>query len=132
MFKKINWIIWLFLVILWNYGFPSASPFEDVVVAVFLSILFIIIQLLQSRYLKKSNSRSKFVENEGALVMGIHYDYKSTRGDKAMKKEAKRKARIEQRRARKSGASPKESDQDTMHDINKPITLEDLTNPDKN
>ena len=27
--------------------------------------------------------------------MGIHYDYKSTRGDKAMKKEAK-KARIEQ------------------------------------
>ncbi len=26
--------------------------------------------------------------------MGIHYDYKSTRGDKAMKKEAKRKARM--------------------------------------
>ena len=49
-----------------------------------------------------------------------------------MKKEAKRKARIEQRRARRSSASPKESDQDTMHDINKPITLEDLTNPDKN
>ena len=65
--------------------------------------------------------------------MGIHYDYKSTRGDKAMKKEAKRKARIEQRRAKKSGASPKESErQETMHDINKPITLEDLTNPDKN
>ena len=38
----------------------------------------------------------------------------------------------EQRRARKSSASQKESDQDTMHDINKPITLEDLTNPDKN
>ena len=71
--------------------------------------------------------------------MGIHYDYKSTRGDKAMKKEAKRKARIqkrkariEQRRARKSSANPKESEQETMHDINKPITLEDLTNPDKN
>ena len=27
---------------------------------------------------------------------------------------------------------PKEIEQDTMHDINKPITLEDLTNPDKN
>ena len=64
--------------------------------------------------------------------MGIHYDYKSTRGDKAMKKEAKRKARIEQRRARKSNTSSKMSDQETMHDINKPITLEDLTNPDKN
>ena len=66
------------------------------------------------------------------LVMGIHYDYKSTRGDKAMKKEAKRKARIEQRRARRSNANPKGSEQETMHDINKPITLEDLTNPDKN
>ena len=70
--------------------------------------------------------------NEGVLVMGIHYDYKSTRGDKAMKKEAKRKARIEQRRAKRSSTNPKDSDHDTMHDINKPITLEDLTNPDKN
>ena len=58
--KKINWLAWLALVILWNYGFPQASPFQDVAVAVFLSILFIIIQLLQSRYLKKSSSRSKF------------------------------------------------------------------------
>ena len=41
--------------------------------------------------------------------MGIHYDYKSTRGDKAMKKEAKRKARIEQRRAKKSSVNSKES-----------------------
>ncbi len=64
--------------------------------------------------------------------MGIHYDYKSTRSAKAMKKEAKRKARIEQRRARRSSANPKEIEQETMHDINKPITLEDLTNPDKN
>ena len=37
--------------------------------------------------------------------MGIHYDYKSTRGDKAMKKEAKRKARIDERRA-KIGLGP--------------------------
>tara|TARA_B100001027_G_C16122276_1_gene265452 strand:+ start:68 stop:334 length:267 start_codon:yes stop_codon:yes gene_type:complete len=88
--------------------------------------------MLQSRYLQKSTSRSKFENNEGALDMGIHYDYKSTRGDKAMKKEAKRKARIEQRRARRSSANPKSSQKDTMHDINKPITLEDLTNPDKN
>ena len=63
--------------------------------------------------------------------MGIHYDYKSTRGDKAMKKEAKRKARIEQRRAKRSSVNPKDSTKEMMHDINKPITLEDLTNPDK-
>ena len=60
MIKKINWIIWLLFVILWNYGFPNASPFQDVLVAVFLSILFIIIQLLLSRYLQKSRARSKF------------------------------------------------------------------------
>tara|TARA_Y100001936_G_C15983739_1_gene618267 strand:- start:24 stop:212 length:189 start_codon:yes stop_codon:yes gene_type:complete len=61
--------------------------------------------------------------------MGIHYDYKSTRGEKAMKKEAKRKARIEQRRAKRS--SGEKTSTEKMHDINKPITLEDLTNPDK-
>ena len=60
MIKKINWFVWLLLVILWNYGFPKAPPLQDVLVAVFLSILFIIIQLLQSWYLQKSSSRSKF------------------------------------------------------------------------
>ena len=49
-----------------------------------------------------------------------------------MKKEAKRKARIEQRRAKRSSNSSKESEEKLMHDIDKPITLEDLTNPDKN
>ncbi len=60
MLKKVNWITWIVLVILWNYGFPQASPFQDVLVAVILSILFIIIEMVQSRYLKKSSSRSKF------------------------------------------------------------------------
>jgi len=64
--------------------------------------------------------------------MGIHYDYKSTRGDKAMKKEAKRKARIEQRRAKRAENTSKPAKEKEMHDIDKPITLEDLTNPDKN
>ena len=64
--------------------------------------------------------------------MGIHYSYKNTRGDKAMKKEAKRKARIEQRRAKRSSNSSQASEEKEMHDIDKPITLEDLTNPDKN
>ena len=63
------------------------------------------IKILEKKVVQEVNSTN----NEGALIMGIHYDYKSTRGDKAMKKEAKRKARIEQRRAKKSGANPKES-----------------------
>ena len=77
------------------------------------------------------NQGSKTILNAGA-IMGIHYDYKSTRGEKAMKKEAKRKARIEQRRAKKGFAPNNKEDQKKMHDIDKPITLEDLTNPDKN
>ncbi len=60
MIKKINWIAWLVLVILWNYGFPKATPVQDVLVAVFLSVLFIIIQKLQSRDLQNRGSRSKF------------------------------------------------------------------------
>tara|TARA_Y100000816_G_C26034156_1_gene541525 strand:+ start:884 stop:1081 length:198 start_codon:yes stop_codon:yes gene_type:complete len=64
--------------------------------------------------------------------MGIHYDYKSTRGEKALKKEAKKKARMEQRRARRNSNSDlKKNETEKMHDIDKPITLEDLTNPNK-
>ena len=76
------------------------------------------------------NPRSKTIFDAGAL-MGIHYDYKSTRGEKAMKKEAKKKARIEQRRAKKLKDNPTSVSDKKMHDIDKPITLEDLTNPDK-
>jgi hypothetical protein len=60
MFNKINWFAWLILVILWNYGFPKATPLQDVLVAVILSVLFIIIQKLQSRDLQNRSSRSKF------------------------------------------------------------------------
>jgi len=58
--KKINWVAWLILVILWNYGFPNATPLQDVLVAVILSILFMIIAKLQSRDLQNPSSRSKF------------------------------------------------------------------------
>tara|TARA_B100000886_G_C20038748_1_gene332929 strand:- start:147 stop:335 length:189 start_codon:yes stop_codon:yes gene_type:complete len=60
MTKKTNWFVWLILVILWNYGFPNATPLQDVIVAVILSILFIIIKKLQSRGLQNRASRSKF------------------------------------------------------------------------
>jgi len=33
------YIIWLLGVILWNYGVPNASPLEDVIVAIVLSLL---------------------------------------------------------------------------------------------
>ena len=59
MIEKLNWLSWLILVILWNFGFPEATPFQDVLVAVILSLLFIIIKLIRLRYLHKTNSRSK-------------------------------------------------------------------------
>tara|TARA_B100000029_G_C16860586_1_gene699142 strand:+ start:93 stop:290 length:198 start_codon:yes stop_codon:yes gene_type:complete len=62
--------------------------------------------------------------------MGIHYDYKSKRGERAMLKEAKRKARLAQRRAKKMlSSSSQEKEEPKTHDIKKTITLEDLTNP---
>ena len=42
---------------------------------------------------------------------------------KALKKEAKRKARIEERRAKRVAASKNKEPENKMHDIDKPITL---------
>jgi len=64
--------------------------------------------------------------------MGIHYDYKSKRGERAMLKEAKRKARLAQRRAKRLLSSEPElvvKEEIKTHDIKKTITLDDLTNP---
>ena len=35
------YIIWLICVIIWNFGFPNATPIEDVVIAILLSFLSI-------------------------------------------------------------------------------------------
>jgi len=64
--------------------------------------------------------------------MGIHYDYKSKRGERAMLKEAKRKARLAQRRAKRMMSSDSVEivkEEVKTHDIKKTITLDDLTNP---
>ena len=62
--------------------------------------------------------------------MGIHYDYKSKRGERAVLKQAKREARLAARRAKRKNVTVEVSSESVMHDIQKPITLEDLTNPD--
>ena len=65
--------------------------------------------------------------------MGIHYDYKSTRGMKAMEKQAKREKKLAERKAKRKAKEgvKKESDINMISDVTKPITLDDLTNPDK-
>ena len=64
--------------------------------------------------------------------VGIHYNFASKRGERAMQKEAKRKARLAQKRAKKLLSSELiEKEEVKTHDIKKTITLEDLTNPNQ-
>ena len=62
--------------------------------------------------------------------MGIHYDYKSKRGERAVLRQAKREARIARKRAKRKNVVEDQNSAPIMHDILKPITLEDLTSPD--
>ena len=41
-------VIWLVMVIAWNFGYPEASPFEDVLVAVILALF----NVFMKKYLK--------------------------------------------------------------------------------
>ena len=65
--------------------------------------------------------------------MGIHYDYKSTKGNKLMEKQAKREKKLAEKKAKreaKEGSKVQEETKKTL-DTSKPITLDFLTNPDK-
>jgi len=44
----VTFIIWLLFVVVWNYGVPLATPFEDVFVAVILSFMSIFL----NKYIK--------------------------------------------------------------------------------
>ena len=61
--------------------------------------------------------------------MGIHYNYKSKRGERAVLKQAKREARLARKKAKRKNVVEEQNNAPIMHDILKPITLEDLTNP---
>ena len=64
--------------------------------------------------------------------MGIHYDYKSKRGERAVLKQAKREARLAARKAKRLVSTQSvEKEEIKTHDIKKTITLEDLTNPNQ-
>ncbi len=66
-------------------------------------------------------------------VMGIHYDYKSTRGAKAMEKQAKRDKKLAEKRAKKQAkaGNEKEKEQDKTIPLTEVITLSHLTDPEK-
>ncbi len=65
--------------------------------------------------------------------MGIHYDYKSTKSAKLMEKQAKREKKLAERKAKrlaKEGVADSKSIEKKL-DTSKPITLDFITNPDK-
>ncbi len=65
--------------------------------------------------------------------MGIHYDYKSTKSAKLMEKQAKREKKLAEKKAKRlAKEGQKKDDKETKPlDASKPITLDFLTNPDK-
>ena len=65
--------------------------------------------------------------------MGIHYDYKSTKSAKLMEKQAKRERKLAEKKAKRlAKEDPKKDDnKDKPLDVSKPITLDFLTNPNK-
>ena len=65
--------------------------------------------------------------------MGIHYDYKSTKSAKLMEKQAKREKKLAEKKAKRlaKDGQNKESIKEKVLDASKPITLDFLTNPNK-
>ena len=65
--------------------------------------------------------------------MGIHYDYKSTKSAKLMEKQAKREKKLAEKKAKRLAKDgQKEGEQkEKVLDASKPITLDFLTNPNK-
>ena len=66
---------------------------------------------------------ARIITTNGGYIMGIHYDYKSTRGAKKMQKQQEKEHR---RRRRKSHRMPT-----NKPDESKPLTLDMITAPDK-
>ena len=85
------------------------------------------------------DNNNKVIEEDcyhyvGPLALaGIHYDFKSTKGNKLMEKQAKREKKLAERKAKreaKEGPKAVQEPEKTL-DPSKPISLDFLTNPDK-
>ena len=86
--------------------------------------------------LDKNNKvlKEEFFEYSGAMALaGIHYDYKSTKGNKLMEKQAKRERKLAEKKAKRLAKEgpKKEEEKKPELDPNKPISLDFLTNPNK-
>mgnify|MGYP006128060187 CR=1 FL=1 len=76
----------------------------------------------------------KYFKYSGPIAFaGIHYDFKSTKGNKLMEKQAKREKKLAERKAKRlAKEGPKEEEvKPKALDPSKPISLDFLTNPNK-
>ena len=76
----------------------------------------------------------QYYEYNGPLaVAGIHYSYKNTRSAKLMEKQAKKEKKLAEKKAKralKEGPKKEENKKPDL-DPDKPISLDFLTNPNK-
>ena len=65
--------------------------------------------------------------------MGIHFTYKNARSAKLMEKQAKKESKLAEKKAKRLAkeGSKKEEEKAPALDPNKPISLDFLTNPNK-
>ena len=63
--------------------------------------------------------------------LGIHYDYKSTRGVKAMEKQAKRERKLLERKKKREAKEGTKKEVNKGLDETMALTLDSLTAPDK-
>ena len=86
--------------------------------------------------LDKNNKilKEEFFEYSGTMALaGIHYDYKSTKGNKLMEKQAKRERKLAEKKAKRlmKEGQKKEEDKKPELDPNTALSLDFLTNPNK-
>ena len=84
------------------------------------------------------DSKNKVIEEEcfnysGSLThAGIHYDFKSTRGAKTMEKQAKREKKLAEKKAKREAKEGKKKEEEiNKFNVQEPITLDFITNPNK-
>ena len=86
--------------------------------------------------LDKNNKilKEEFFEYSGPITLaGIHYTYGANRNAKLMEKQAKKERRLAEKRAKKQkkNGPKKEEDKKSELDPNEALSLDFLTNPNK-
>ena len=67
------------------------------------------------------------------MTMGIHYTFGANKGNRLMEKKAKREKKLAEKKAKRQAKEDpkKEVEKEKPLDITKPLSLDFLTNPDK-